>query len=169
MNSFSQALGNKFNKDALRIRSFEFNGHTFKVKVPLTIEADAITFRTKNLDENKLNKYYEDLTNKFIANKEEILKSDQKIEYLENDIVINGRSMREAAKNKLLIETRITEMFKLLVPEEQDFDMDTITYEMIEELFPFGIQMQMLELINETISPNYKETKGKLSGQSEDK
>jgi hypothetical protein len=49
----------------------------------------------------------------------------------------------------------------LLVPEEEGFDMDTITYSMIEELFPFTIQMQLVELISDTISPSYKETKGK--------
>lgn len=169
MNSFSQALGNKFNKDALRIRSFEYNGHTFKVKVPLTIEADAISMRTKNLDEAKLNQYYDELSSEFIKNKEEIISSNQEIEYTENDVIVKGRSLREAAKNKLLMETRITEMFKLLVPEEQGFDMNTITYEMIEELFPFSIQMQLLELINDTISPSYKESKGKSLGQSEGK
>jgi 6-pyruvoyl-tetrahydropterin synthase len=160
MNGFSQALGTKFNKDALRIRTFEYNGHTFKVKVPLTIEADAITMRTKNLDENKLNQFYETLSKEFIVNKDEIIKTEQEIEYTENDVIVKGRSLREAAKNKLLFETRITEMFKLLVPEEQGFDMDTITYDMIEELFPFSIQMELLQLINDTISPSYKETKG---------
>lgn len=160
MNNFSQALGTKFNKDALRIRKFEYNGHTFKVKVPLTIEADAITMRTKNLDKDKLNQFYEMLSKEFIVNKDEIIKTEQEVEYTENDVIVKGRSMREAASNKLLFETRITEMFKLLVPEEQGFDMDTITYDMIEELFPFSIQMELLQLINDTISPSYKETKG---------
>ena len=37
MTQFAQAFGSKFNKDDLRVRSFEMNGHTFKVKVPLTM------------------------------------------------------------------------------------------------------------------------------------
>ena len=52
-------------------------------------------------------------------------------------------------------------MFKLLVPEETDFDMKDLTYEMVEELFPFAIQMQMMQLISDTISPSYTEAKGK--------
>jgi len=56
---------------------------------------------------------------------------------------------------------RILEMMKLLVPEEKDFDMATITYDMVDELFPFPVQIQMLEMIGETISPSYDKNKGK--------
>ena len=163
MNGFAKALGNDFeaHKNALRIRKFEFNGHTFKVKVPLTIESDAISERTKNLDQSTLDQYFDQLAKQFIDNKEDILKTGDDVVYQDDDVIIKGRSLRETAKNKLLMETRILEMFKLLVPEEEGFDMSTVTYAMIEELFPFSIQMQLLELISDTISPSYKETKGK--------
>jgi len=52
-------------------------------------------------------------------------------------------------------------MIRMLVPEEEGFDMSTVTYEMIDELFPFAIQIQLMELIGETVSPNYNTTKGK--------
>ena len=163
MNKFSKALGTKFelSKDILRIRTFELNGHIFKVKVPLTIETDAISQRTKNLDEIKLEAYYKELSQDFINNKQDIDGKVDEVVFTENDVIVKGRSFREAAKNKLLMETRVLEMFKLLVPEEATFDMSTLTYDMIEELFPFTIQMQILELISDTISPSYKETKGK--------
>jgi 6-pyruvoyl-tetrahydropterin synthase len=163
MNKFSKALGTKFelSKDILRIRTFELNGHTFKVKVPLTVETDAISQRTKNLDETKLEAYYKELSQDFINNKQDIDGKVDEVVFTENDVIVKGRSLREAAKNKLLMETRVLEMFKLLVPEEATFDMSTLTYDMIEELFPFTIQMQILELISDTISPSYKETKGK--------
>jgi hypothetical protein len=159
MNGFSQALGSSFNKDTLRIRSFVYNGHTFKVKVPLAVEADAMTEQTKNLDKAKLNEYYERLTQEFINNKDSLAENEE-IVFADDDVIVKGRSMREAAKNKLLTETTILSMFKLLVPEEQGFDMSTITYDMVEELFPFSIQMELLRFINDTISPSYKETKG---------
>jgi hypothetical protein len=163
MSNLSKAFGSNFeaNKDALRIRKFEFNGHTFKVKVPLTIESDLISERTNNLDEDKITQYYENLSKKFIDNKDDFLKNSDEVVYDNDDVIVKGRSMRETAKIKLLMETNILEMFKLLVPEEDGFDMNTITYEMIEELFPTSIQMQIVELISDTISPSYKETKGK--------
>ena len=83
------------------------------------------------------------------------------MEYQDNDVLIKGTSYQETAKNKVIMENRITGLFKLLVPEEQGFDMSTITYEMIEELFPFPVQLQIMEEINAVISPNYKESKGK--------
>jgi len=52
-------------------------------------------------------------------------------------------------------------MIKLLVPEEKDFDMTTITYEMVDELFPFSVQLELLERIGDVISPSYSTTKGK--------
>jgi hypothetical protein len=162
MNQFAQALGNKFveQKESIRIRSFEFAGHTFKVKVPLTAEFELIQKDMDNIDENIVNKYYQELSKELNENKNKA-KEDNDIEFQDNDIIIKGKSLREASKNKALTEKRITTLFKFLVPEQKDFDMNTITYDMIEELFPFSIQMELIGLIGDTISPNYKETRGK--------
>ena len=149
MNQFAAALGSKFveNKDAIRIRSFELGGHTFNVKVPLTAEFESMQKRMQSIDEQEVDQFYQELI-KDIPEKN-------------GDVVIDGRSMREAAKNKALVQNRITEMFKLLVPEDKQFDMNTITYEMIEELFPFPVQMQVIEEISKVVSPGYAETRGK--------
>ena len=153
MTNLSQAFGN-FNKDALRVRSFEFNGHTFKVKVPLTAESDAMFKRIKTADDTLADNIYKELS-------KEYAEENDKVKFTDNDILVDGRSVRETAKNKAIIQTNIIEMFKMLVPEEQGFDMSTVTYEMIDETFPFAIQMQLMELIGETVSPSYNATKGK--------
>lgn len=162
MNSFANALGKKFieNKELVRTRQFVLGGHTFKVKVPLTSEFEAMQVNMKNLDEEKVLEYFKQLT-KEVEKYRENPNPESVIEFKEDDIVVEGRSMMEAARNKLGTEVRITEMFKLLVPEEQGFDMNTIDYAMIEELFPFPIQMQIIEEISRVVSPNYEETKGK--------
>jgi len=160
MNQFSNALGKSFNKDAIRIRSFELGGHIFKIKVPLTSDFDAMQERIKVLDEDKVNKYYSEISKPFLDNKESFLKEGD-VEFKEDDILIKGTSLKDTAKNKIATENRILELFKFIVPEEQGFDMNTITYEMIDELFPFSIQLQVLENINEVISPSYKVAKGK--------
>ena len=154
MSNFSNAFGIKLNKDLLRIRSFEFNGHTFKVKVPLTAESDAMFERLKTPDEALIEQYYKEMSKSFTE-------SSDTIQITENDVLIEGKSIREAAKSKVLIQSRVVEMMRLLVPEEIGFDMSTVTYEMVDELFPFAIQLQMMELIGETVSPNYATTKGK--------
>lgn len=160
MTQFAQAFGNKFNKDDLRIRSFEMNGHTFKVKVPLTAEFELMNERMKNANPEKTEAYYKELTKGFLDHKGDF-PEELGVVFADNDILVQGRSMREAAENKAITESRIVEMFKLLVPEEKGFDMDTITYEMIEELFPFSIQMEIIEKISDSISPNYKDSRGK--------
>ena len=162
MNQFANALGKKFleNQEMLRVRSFEMNGHTFKVKVPTTLEYEAINENIKIADDELVEKYYQELSKPFIDKKEEF-KKESDIQYKDNDIVIKDRSMRETAINKVITEKLITEMFKLIVPEQTDFDMNTITYSMIEELFPFSIQLEIIEGITNTISPGYKATKGK--------
>ena len=162
MNQLANAFGKNFlkHKDTVRTRTFELGGHTFKVKVPLTAEFEAMQQRLKQVDDERVNKYYEELTTNLKPLKD-VKDSSIKCEWLENDVLLDGRSMRETAKNKALLENRITEMFKMLVPEEQGFDMGTITYSMIEELFPFPIQMQVVDEISKTISPSYEAQKGK--------
>ena len=160
MNNFATALGKSFNKDTIRIRSFELGGHTFKVKIPLTSDFDAMQERMKVVDLTRTEQYYQEIAKPFLDSKEEFLKQGD-VEFLENDIVLRGTSLQETAKNKIITENRILELFKFIVPEEEGFDMNTITYDMIEELFPFSVQLQILESINEVISPSYKVTKGK--------
>lgn len=157
MNQFANALGKDFlkHKDMVRTRNFVMGGHTFKVKVPLTVEFEAMQKRIAEIDESKVDMYYQEL-----AENLETIESEKVVVH-EDDIVVDGRSIREAARNKVLMQSRITEMFKLLVPEEKNFDMSSITYDMIEELFPFPVQVQVIEKIGEVISPAYAETKGK--------
>jgi len=160
MNQFANALGKSFNKDSLRIRSFEMSGHTFKVKVPLTAEYESMLEAIKIIDDNKVNQYYDELSKEFINNKAEFEKQEDVV-FSDNDILLKGTSLRETAKNKVLIENRILSLIKLIVPEEEGFDMSTITYDMVEELFPFSVQIQLIEEITNVISPAYKAIKGK--------
>lgn len=162
MSSFANALGKKFvqNKEEIRTREFELGGHTFKVRVPLTVEVEATQKKIKELDKELIEKYYQELTKELQANQKD-MPEELKVVYKDNDIIVDGRSMREASKNKVLMESRIVEMFKLLVPEDKSFDMETIKYSDIDDLFPLSIQMQVVEAIGEVISFNYTANKEK--------
>jgi len=160
MNQFANALGKSFNKDTLRIRSFDMGGHTFKVKVPLTAEYENMLEAVKIIDDNKVNQYYDYLSKEFINNKAEFEKQEDVV-FTDNDILLKGTSLRETAKNKAILENRILSLIKLIMPEEEGFDMSTITYDMVEELFPFSVQIQLIEEISLVISPSYKTVRGK--------
>ena len=93
MSNFATALGKSFNKDAIRIRSFELGGHTFRIKVPLTSDYDSMQARIKIIDEEKKERYYnrmyktlmdsmidntDDIERKKIRNGKEQIKRDYK-------------------------------------------------------------------------------------------
>ena len=68
--------------------------------------------------------------------------------------MVNGRSTRELAESAIKIERRVIEYFKLLVI---DGDLDGLTYQEIEDSFPFSVQLELITKISEAIQPGYKE------------
>jgi hypothetical protein len=159
MTKFSAAFGDKYqtNKRNMLTRSFELGGHTFKVRIPLMVESDAIYKKVSQPDEETVEKVYQEITKplrQFENNQSE------EFQFTDDDILVEGRSMREAAKNKAITEARITEFFKLLIPEMEGVTFEDLTYADIEEEFPISVQMQIVEKIGEVISPTYREARG---------
>jgi hypothetical protein len=159
MTKFSSAFGDKYqvNRKNLLIRSFELGGHTFKVRIPLVAESEAIYKKVSEPDDETVEKIYVEITaslRKFETTQTEDFK------FTDNDILVEGRSMREASKNKAITEARITEFFKLLVPELEGASLEDLTYADIQDEFPISVQMQIVEKIGEVISPTYKEARG---------
>jgi hypothetical protein len=139
--------------DAIRIKTFELGGHTFKVKVPLTAELEAINERIKVAPEDKVNARFEKMVNGIKT------ESVEGVEFIGEDVVIEGKPMklRETCVSVIQMEQRILEYFKLLVPETGDFS--DISYEDIENEFPMSIQFEMVERITEAIQPGYKDAR----------
>jgi len=144
----SQSL--KINSDNIRIREFTMAGQKLRVRVPLASEMEAIT---KAVDDVEWQGKFEDLKTSFVADPEAI------IEHLENDVMINGKSIKELAIMSAKTEARIVHMIRLLVPAEDGFDMSQISYADIEAEFPFSVQIEMMKKISEVISPGYEETR----------
>lgn len=149
MSKLREALGKKYEENRLSVltRKFELGDHTFKVRIPNVAELEAIYNYANNPNEEKIEKEYQNLISEF-KNKE-----------IDGDVVIEGRSMKEAAKNKHVLQHRIVEYFKFIIPEVGS--LDDLTYEDIESEFPFAVQLTLIEKINEVISPDYKDTRSK--------
>lgn len=159
MTKFASAFGEKYqsNRKNLLTRTFELGGHIFKVRIPLLAESEEIYRKVSDPDEATIENIYKTITlplQQFKDNQTEEFK------FTEDDILVEGRSMREAAKNKAITEGRITEFFKLLVPELEGASLEDLTYKDIEEEFPISVQMQIVEKIGEVISPTYREARG---------
>jgi hypothetical protein len=161
MTKLSNLLGEKYQakRANIFIRSFELGGHTFKVRIPFVAESDAIYKKISDPDQEHIERIYKQLSEPLLSLKDKA-QEDEEIEFKENDIVVKGRSMREAAKNKAMTENRVVEYIKLLVPEQSDMTLDDLTYEEVEAEFPWTVQVALIEKISEAISPNYKETRG---------
>lgn len=159
MTKFSSAFGEKYqaNKKNLLTRSFELGGHTFKVRIPLVSESDEIYKKVAEPDDDTVQKIYIEITSSL---RQFETTQTEEFKFTDNDVIVDGRSMREAAKNKAITEARITEFFKLLVPELEGASLENLTYADIEEEFPLPVQMQIVEKIAEVISPTYKEARG---------
>ncbi|NBQ17900.1 hypothetical protein EBU24_06310 [bacterium] len=155
MSKLASALGKKYEENRLSVltRHFELGGHTFKVRVPAVNEIEAIYNYFKSPDDEKVEAIYQDMIKDFKDDK------DDGIEVTDNDILIEGRSMREAARNKHVLQYRITEYIKFLVPETGS--LEDLTYADVEIEFPLAIQLTLVEKINEVIAPDYKEIRSK--------
>lgn len=156
MSKLGAAFGDKYQakrKDILT-RTFELGGHIFKVRIPLVSESDAMYKRIETPDEARVEQVYKEMTEPL-----EKFRGSDEFQFLENDVMIGDRSMREAAQNKVLTEARITEFFKLLIPEVPETTLDDLTYADIESEFPLSVQLQIIEKIGEAISPTYRESR----------
>jgi hypothetical protein len=84
---------------------------------------------------------------------------NEEIKFTDDDVLINDKSIKELAKVAAQTNARIVEMFKLLVPVIDGEDLSKLTYEEIENEFPFSVQLEVSKKIAEVISPGYEETR----------
>ena len=156
MSKLGQLLGKDYEDHRLSIltRTFQFGDATLKVQVPSVARIESIYNEFKNPNKDAIENIYQDLISDLKTFPEDVVvKSD-------TDVLVNDRSMREAAKNTYLTQFRILEYFKFLVPQEGQ-DVNTLTYADIDAEIPLSIQLKIVDKINEVISPDYDDVKSK--------
>ena len=136
---------------SLRIKAFTLNKNKFEVKVPLNGELEIINKRIYEVSEEEIKPRLEKMSEVFKNSNE------SNVVITENDIVVDGKSIKETVTSVIYMERKITEYFKFLIPGEGNFN--DITYEDIDAEFPLQIQFEMLEAISSVIQPGYKEAK----------
>lgn len=159
MSKLDSVLGSKFqeHKQSILTRSFMLGEHTFKVRIPTVGETEAMYDRLKTIDDDKVAEVYQELTQDLIKFKDS---GDDTMVFTDDDVVVEGRSMKDAAKTTVTARARILEYFKMLVPEEGQ-SWEGVEYKDIEAGMPWAVQIEMVEKIIECISPNYKDIKSK--------
>jgi len=156
MTKLSNALGAAYEekRKEFLIGKFEYGGYTFKVRIPLTSESDAIYQSITNPDKDRVEEIFKLLVAPVLQFKD--LEGSGFI-FTDDDVLVNKQSMREAAKAKAMTEIRITSYIRMLIG---DGSLEDITYPEIESEWPLSVQLGMCERIGEVISPSYKESRG---------
>jgi len=144
----------KINSDNIRTREFVMGGQKLRVKVPLASEMDAITKAVESVDWSA--KFEEMVTP--LREKQTDIESEE-IKFVDDDVIVDGKSIKELAELTAKTEERILQMVRLLVPSNENDSMQSINYEDVNEAFPFAIQIELMRKIIEVISPNYEETR----------
>lgn len=136
---------------SIRIKTFLLNKNKFQVKVPLNGEIDEINKKIYTVTDEEVKPRLDKMSEAFKDSKADnvVINGD--------DIVVDGKSIKETVTSVIYMERKITEYFRLLVPTTGDFS--NITYEDIEAEFPLQIQFELLEAIIGAIQPGYKEAK----------
>ena len=146
------------NPDKIRIRSFEYNGEQFKVRVPLTQEAESMFERVDNPPAELIKAKFDELTRELYAKKQEIIDSKADIKFKKDDVVVGDQSLLALAKSQASGEVRILESIKLLVPVN-GANLGDITYDQIQEEFPLPVQLSLVKKIAEIVSPAYEDVR----------
>lgn len=149
MTRLSSAFGETSN---LRTKTFELGGHTFKVRIPLSKELDALHERVAKIDQEEFKKRFDKMTSSFRESE-----AIEGIVVTENDVVVEGRSTKDLVETILQMESRMVEYIKLLIPENGT--LDDITYEDVEAEWPMAVQLEILAKISEAIQPGYKDSR----------
>lgn len=156
MTSLAKAFA--INPDKIRIRTFDYNGQQFRVRVPLTQEAEDMFVRVDNPPAELVEAKFTELTKELYAKKKDIIESKADIKFEKDDVIVGEQSLRELAKNQASGEIRILESIKLLVPIDGT-NLGEITYEQVQEEFPLPVQLSLVKKIAEVVSPSYEEVR----------
>ena len=171
--AIANKLGESFiqNKEKIKIKTIHIEieeqdiKFELKVRIPLKAEIEEITNRIMNPDESKIDKFYKEYTaelEKTIEeNGEEFLNAINSEKAIlvktDNDIIVDGNSLRQFAKLTIMDRTRVEEYFHLL-KSEIDSPVNE-TYEQIIEELPEAIVKLITSKIEDAIKPDYNAIK----------
>ncbi len=152
MSRIQSAFGDSYQKAHLRTKTFELGGHVFKVRIPLTKEMEQIEEAIEAINPDDLQARYEKMSASFRTGT--VIEG---IEITEDDVIIEGRSTKDLVKKIIMMENRMVQFVRLLVPEVGT--LDDITYEDIDAEWPMPVQLEMIAKITESIQPGYKDSR----------
>jgi len=136
-----------------------------KIRIPVKREMEEITERISTGDQATIEKIYSKLAEPLLktmadADAEflEVLKTgDQRIEKIDNDLMVNGTSVRQIATLMAAYQNQVEIYFSLI--QSPTGEPVNESYDDIADEFPEHIIREIVKKIDEAIRPNYGDTK----------
>ena len=136
-----------------------------RVRIPLKKEMEEMTTRIVSPSEERINKIYERFSAPIKKTIQEggkdflkaINEGKETIKIVGDDLIIDGKSVRQVANFAAIEETRIEEYFHLLISENGE--PITETYDEITAEFPEFAVKEIIDAIEQAIRPDYKTVK----------
>jgi len=169
------ALANKLGKSYTKVQAetklktihidLEEVKFDLKVRVPLKKEMETITATILSPDEARVNKIFKRLAEPMIKALEDggedfvkaLNEKKQTITKTDDDLIVDGTSVRQVANFSAIEENKVEQYFHLLVSETGE--PITETYEQIVEEFPEFVIREIVAEIDKAIKPDYKTVK----------
>lgn len=156
-------------RSAARIKTIKVNlsdvDFELKVRIPVKREMEELTHSIANPQETTVEEIYEKFAaplKKTLEESEEgfleALNSDgEKIKVVDNDIIVNGTSIRQVSQMTAVWQLQVEKYFALI--QTPTGEPVTESYEEIAEEFPEAAIREIVSKIDEAIRPNFKDTK----------
>jgi len=136
-----------------------------RVRVPLKKQMEELNARVLSPAQEMVDAIYESLSAPMRATLqeggEEFLKAlndrKQTIVVTDNDLIIDGTSIRQIAQLQAMEQSKVEEYFRLLVSETGEPVNET--YDQITAEFPEFVVKEIVSAIQGAIAPDYKTTK----------
>ena len=169
--AFADKLGSKYTavKDQVKIKVIKIQAgeveFELKVRVPLKQELESINETIVAVDELKVEELYNKLSapiKKSIDEGgkdflEQINKDKDFIIVRDNDIIVDGNSIRNVATMSIMWQLKVEEYFHLLISETGEPINET--FEQIEQEFPDEVIKKIVDEIEKAIKPTYESVK----------
>jgi len=169
--AFADKLGSKYTavKDQVKIKTIHIQANEaefdLKVRIPLKQEMESISETIVAVDETKVELLYDKLSapiKKGIAEGgdgflEQINKDKDFIVLKDNDIIVDGNSIKNVATMSIMWEIKVEEYFHLLISETGEPINET--FDQIVKEFPDEVIKKIVDEIDKAIKPTYDSVK----------
>ena len=169
--AFADKLGSKYTavKDQVKIKTIHIQANEaefdLKVRIPLKQEMELMNETIVATDKDKIEDLYNKLSapvRKSIADGgegflEQINKDKDFIIVRDDDMIVDGNSIRNVATMSIMWQTKVEEYFHLLISETGEPINET--FDQIEQEFPDEVIKKIVDEIDKAIKPTYDSVK----------